>query len=100
VKAKFLLSLLAAAAFVVTVHAGEVRGVVTVALPGSISVATHKDGEMAYEVNAQTKVLKLDGTAGTLADVTAGVVVKVETGSNANQAVAIQIVPPREDEKQ
>jgi len=99
-KTKFLLSFLAAIAFAVTLHAGEVRGLVTVVAPTQLTVATHKDGEMAYEVNAQTKFIKLDGTAGTLADVTANVVVEIETGSDANTASVVRIVPPRQDEKQ
>lgn len=99
-KSKFLLSLLAATAFAITVHAGEVRGVVSVVAPTQLTVATHKEGEMAYEISAQTKFIKLDGSAGTLADVTAGVVVTIETGSNANAASVVRIVPPRQDEKQ
>jgi hypothetical protein len=55
---------------------------------------------MAYAINADTKFLKLDGSAGTLADVTAGVVVIVETGSDANTAAVVRIVPPKQDEKQ
>jgi ABC-type taurine transport system substrate-binding protein len=100
VKIKFLLSVLAAAAFAVTAHAGEVRGLVSVVAPTQLTVATHKDGEMAYAINADTKFLKLDGSAGTLADVTAGVVVIVETGSDANTAAVVRIVPPKQDEKQ
>lgn len=99
-KPKFILSVLAAAVFAVAVYAGEVRGVVSVVMPTQLTVATHKDGEMAYEIGAQTKFLKLDGSAGVLADVTAGSVVVIETGTNANAAVVVRIVPPKESEKQ
>ena len=100
VKTKHLLSLLAATATTVSLHAGEVRGIVSVVLPGSVTVATDKLGEMAYEVSAQTKVVTEAGKPGSLDDLKQGTVVKVVTGSNANQAVEIQVVPPRQSEKQ
>lgn len=99
-KTKFLLSVLAAAVSTVSLHAGEVRGVVSVVLPGSVTVATDKQGEMAYAVNAQTKVLTEAGKAGSLEDLTQGAVVKILTGENPNQAVEIQIVPPKPAERQ
>jgi hypothetical protein len=100
VKTKFLLAVLSAAALIASVRAGEVRGVVSVILPGSVTVATDKLGEMAYSVDAHTKVLTEAGKAGTLNDLTQGAVVEIRTGTNANQAAEIRIVPPRESEKQ
>ena len=99
-KTKFLLSVLALVALTVSLHAGEVRGIVSVVLPGSVTVATDKLGEMAYTVSTQTKVLTETGKPGTLDDLAQGTVVKIVTGENANQAVEIQIVPPKPSEKQ
>jgi|GEM_PF-4274905 hypothetical protein len=99
VKTKLLLFLLAPL-LILSVRADEIRGVVSVVLPGSITVATHKLGEMAYAVDSKTRVMTEAGQPGTLADLTQGVVVEIRTGTNANQAEEIRIVPPRESEKQ
>lgn len=100
VKTKFLLSVLAAAISTVALHAEEVRGVVSVVLPGSVTVATDKLGEMAYGVSAQTKVVTEAGKSGSLEDLSQGTVVEILTGSDPNQAVEIRIVPPKPSEKQ
>jgi hypothetical protein len=100
VKTKFLLSVLAAVVSTVSLHAGEVRGVVSVVLPDSVTVATDKLGEMAYAVSAQTKVLSEAGQAGSLKDLSQGTAVEIVTGSDPNQAVEIRIVPPKPSERQ
>ena len=52
--------------------AKSVRGVVTTVVGTSVTIASNKEGEMAYATDAKTKILKLDGTAGTLADLCRG----------------------------
>lgn len=98
-KAKLLLALLLTlTAFALPLRAQdtkEVRGIVTTLVGTTVTIAANKEGEMAYATTAQTKILKLDGTAGTLADLTPGVTVKVATGSNPNEASQIQIVPAK-----
>jgi len=73
----------------------NIRGVVTVMQPTSITIASNKFGEMGYAVGPQTKVVKLDGTSGTLADISAGSSVIVTTGSNSSQAIEVRLVEPK-----
>lgn len=75
------------------------RGVVSVIVGTSITIASDKQGEMAYATNKQTKILKLDGSAGKLADVAPGATVLVFTGSDINLATEIQLVKPKVVEK-
>lgn len=70
-----------------------VRGVVTTVAETSVAIASNKFGELAYGINAQTRILKADGQAGTTADIPAGTWVRIK--SSANQAVEIQIVAPK-----
>lgn len=104
-KTKLPLFLLAIAALVLPVHAqstsgqlgAELKGIVSVVMPGSITVSTKNQGEMAYEITPQTEILKEDGTAATLADITAGATVRVGTGRDPNKASRIQILPAKEN---
>ncbi|CAN5326556.1 hypothetical protein BH09VER1_BH09VER1_37730 [soil metagenome] len=98
-KPKYLLSILLAVASVAlplrAQEAKPVRGIVTTVVGTSVTIAANKDGEMAYATTPQTKILKLDGTVGSLADLTPGATVKVSIAANANTATEIQIVPAK-----
>lgn len=72
----------------------EVRGVVTTVVGTTVTVATDKQGEMAYATNGQTKILKLDGTAGKLTDLAPGTLVVIAT--DGNTASEIRIMPTDE----
>lgn len=71
------------------------RGIVTTVVGTTVTIASNKAGEMAYATTGETKVLKLDGSAGALPDLLPGMTVKVATGTNANTASEIQIVPAK-----
>lgn len=73
----------------------EVRGVVTTVVDNAVTIASDKLGAMAYEVSAQTKVLKADGAVGKMADVAIGTTVKITTGGTPNEAIKIQVVEPK-----
>lgn len=79
---------------------GAIRGVVSVVVGGTVTVATDTQGEMSYGLTDKTEVVKLDGKPGSVQDLGAGVVVEITPGSDANVASRIRIVPPRESEKQ
>jgi len=93
-----LLLTLILAAFALMLHAQEpkvVRGIVTTVVNTTVTIASNKDGEMAYATTGETKILKLDGAAGVLADILPGMTVKVATGTSANTASEIAIVPAK-----
>lgn len=67
-------------------------GKVSAVADGSITVANKKSGDQIFKTGADTKVLKADGSAGSLSDIKSGVKVKVTAGSAPDQAAQIQIV--------
>ncbi len=94
----FLLLAIILATFTLSLDAQElkmVHGIVTTVVGTTVTIASDKNGEMAYATTGETKVLKLDGAAGALADILPGMTVKVATGTSANTASEIQIVPAK-----
>lgn len=59
---------------------------------GAVTVSNRKLGDKTFKTDANTKVLKTDGTAGALADVKTGSRVRVSTGTDTSVAQQIQLV--------
>lgn len=68
------------------------HGKITAVADGTITVSNRKLGEKTYKTDASTKVLKLDGSAGTLSDLKTGSLVRVATGTDTGLATEIQAI--------
>lgn len=67
-------------------------GKVSAVADGTITVANKKLGDQTFKTSADTKVLKADGTAGSLSDIKSGSMIRVTAGSAPDQAASIQVV--------
>ena len=94
---------LATAFFVVAIatssFAGEsgkkpkgIVGKVSAVADGTITVANKKTGDQTFKTSADTKVLKADGTAGSLSDLKSGAMIRVTASASPDQAATIQVV--------
>ncbi|CAN5619931.1 hypothetical protein BH09VER1_BH09VER1_13530 [soil metagenome] len=68
------------------------RGKVTAVADGTVTVSNKKLGDKTYKTDASTKVLKIDGTTGTVADLKTGSLVRVVTGTDADVATEIRAI--------
>ena len=75
-----------------------VGGKVSAVADGTITVANKKLGDKTYKTSADTKVVKADGTAGTLSDIKSGSMIRVTAGAAPDQAASIQIVERKKKE--
>lgn len=95
------LTLLAAAlvALASTSFAGDkpASGKVSAVSGDSITLANKKTGDKTFKTGADTKVLKADGSTGTLSDIKDGSLLKITAGSSPDQAAQIQIVEKKKD---
>lgn len=74
-----------------------VAGKVTAVAEGSITISSKKKGETTFKTGSETKVIKADGTAGTLGEIKSGARIRVTTASSPDQAGTIQIVEKKKD---
>lgn len=68
------------------------HGKITAVADGTITVSNKKLGEKTYKTDASTKVLKLDGSPGTLSDLKIGSLVRIATGPDTGLATEIQAI--------
>lgn len=67
---------------------GKMAGKVAAVSGDSITINNKKTGEHVIKTDSSTKVLKIDGSAGSVSDVKVGSIVKVQDGT-------IQLVEPK-----
>ncbi len=67
-------------------------GKISTVADGSITVANKKLGDQSFKTGSDTKVLKADGSAGSLSDLKSGSHVRITPDPTGEQASQIQIV--------
>lgn len=67
-------------------------GKVSTVADGSITIASKKLGDQSFKTGSETKVLKADGSAGSLSDLKSGASVRITPDPSGEQASQIQIV--------
>lgn len=94
-----LATLLFTVAIASTAFAGDKpsSGKVSAIADGSLTLANKKTGNTTFKTGSDTKVLKADGSAGSLSDIKDGAHIKVTAGSAPDQAAQIQIVEKKKD---
>lgn len=71
-------------------------GKVSMVAEGSITISNKKKGETTFKTNSDTKVIKADGTAGSLSEIRSGANIRVTVGSSPDQAGTIQIIEKKD----